>query len=136
MTPKVLRILMLEDGHDDVDLIKRALQKGDILFEARIVDSREAFLREMEKFSPDVILSDHSLPQFNSIEALRICQDEALKIPFILVTGSVSDQFADQLLKSGASGYVLKSNLEKLPNLILNALKNKISEKKTPLLSN
>lgn len=122
MTRKTLRILMLEDGQDDVGLIKRALQKGDILFEARVVDSRAKFVQEIAEFSPDIILSDHSLPQFDSIEALRICQN--LKIPFILATGSVSDQFADQLLQKGASGYLLKSNLEKLPILILNALKN------------
>jgi CheY-like chemotaxis protein len=127
-----LRILMLEDGQDDAGLIKRALEKGSILFEARIVDSREMFLQQLKDFSPDIILSDHSLPQFNSIEALQICRDEGFKIPFILVTGTVSDQFATQLLKMGASGYVLKSDLEKLPSFILSIINNQgLTEKNT-----
>lgn len=120
----MFRILMLEDGQDDAGLILRALQRGGIVFDARVVDCRENFLQQIKDFSPDIILSDHSLPQFNSIEALQICRDGGFKIPFILVTGTVSDQFASQLLKMGASGYVLKSDLEKLPHFILDTIKN------------
>lgn len=122
MVSGMLKILIVEDGMDDVELIKRALQKGGVLFEVRVVDCSEKFLYTLREFAPNVILSDHSLPQFNSIEALRICQSERLKIPFILVTGSVSDQFADKLVEIGASGYLLKSNLERLPNLIFKVL--------------
>lgn len=124
MTQKVLKILLLEDGQDDVVLIIRALRKSGVVFEARVTDCREGFLQEVTEFSPDIILSDHSLPQFNSIEALRICKDKGLQIPFVLVTGSVPVPFASRLLKTGISGYVLKSDLEKLPSFIFSLCKN------------
>jgi DNA-binding NtrC family response regulator len=122
MKNRSLKILMVEEEQDDVNLIKRALQKGGILFEARVVDGEEKFRAELREFRPDVILSDHSLPGFNSIEALKICQNEGLNTPFILVTGSVSEEFANISLKAGAAGYVFKSDLIKLPDVISRSL--------------
>ena len=122
MSQKVLKILMLEDGKDDVGLIERILKKANVLFETRVVDQEEDFRKEINEFHPDLILSDHSLPQFNSLEALKICRNLGLKTPFILVTGTVSDEFATKCLNAGAADYVLKSNLEKLPAAISSAL--------------
>jgi len=124
MTKGVLKILMLEDEPDDVGLINRALQRGNISFEARVVDCKTNFLQEIMRFPPDVILADHSLPETNSIEALIMCQAVGLNVPFFLVTGTVPDLFAKEFLKTGAAGYVLKSNLDELPPLILQALKD------------
>lgn len=90
MTHKALKILMLEDVADDVGLIDRALRKENNLFEGYCVDTTETFLDGINKFHPDVLLSDHSLPQFNSVDALKICQNSGLRFPFILVTGTVS----------------------------------------------
>ncbi|MFZ6008875.1 MAG: sensor histidine kinase, partial [Bacteroidota bacterium] len=122
---KELRILMLEDLPDDVGLIERALRKQGILFTGRRVDTREEFTDALEVFQPDVILSDHALPQFNSFEALKICRKQAMNTPFILVTGTVSEEFAVSCLKQGADDYVLKSNLVRLPSAIQNALKQR-----------
>jgi len=94
------------------------------------VDSQEMFIRGLHEFKPDVILSDHSLPQFNSMEALKICRAQGLTIPFILVTGTMSEEFAVNCLKLGVDDYVLKSNLKRLPAAILNALK--VVKKKLP----
>jgi len=68
------------------------------------------------------------LPQFNSDEALHIYRESGLKIPFILVTGAVSDEFAVNSLKQGADDYVLKSNLTRLPAAIVNAVKQREAE--------
>ena len=87
------------------------IQKEKILFKRVRVDTREEFVQALDIFKPDVILSDHSLPQFNSIEALKICQSKKIDVPFILVTGAVSEEFAVNGLKRGADDYVLKSNL-------------------------
>src|SRR6185312_11774605 len=65
--------------------------------------------------NPDVILSDHSLPQFNSLAALKIAKSKLPNVPFILVTGSVSEEFAVTCMKSGADDYILKDNLTRLP---------------------
>lgn len=118
-----LRILMLEDQEDDAGLIDRALLKERIHFIRKRVDTREEFIRSLDDFKPDIILSDHALPQFNSIDALKVCMSRKLDIPFILVTGAVSEEFAVNCLKRGADDYVLKSNLSRLPLAIRYALR-------------
>ena len=125
---KELRILMLEDLEEDAGLVDRALQKEKIVFTRIRVDTQEEFTNALENFKPDVILSDHSLPQFNSIEALKICQERKLNLPFILVTGAVSEEFAVNCLKKGADDYVLKSNLSRLPLAIRYALRHRRHE--------
>jgi signal transduction histidine kinase len=127
---KELKILMLEDLQDDVGLIERTLRKEGMNFSARRVDSQDEFSESLVSFQPDVILSDHALPQFNSLEALKICREKAANIPFILVTGTVSEEFAVSCLKQGADDYVLKSNMVRLPSAIKNALKQRHHESK------
>lgn len=125
-----LKILMLEDLQDDVGLIERTLRKQGILFVTERVDTQDQFVDALKSFHPDVILSDHALPQFNSLEALKICQKMGLNVPFILVTGTVSEEFAVSCLKQGADDYVLKSNLVRLPSAIQNALRQRLHESK------
>lgn len=129
MTKGTLKILSLEDLEEDFFLITHALKKSGMDFIAKRVDSKEEFSNALDQFGADVILCDHSLPQFNSNEALRIFYQRKLQIPFILVTGAVSEEFAVSSLKHGADDYVLKSNLARLPNVIDNALKQKASER-------
>ena len=71
---KALRILMLEDTPDDALLIKMILKRSGVGFESLVVDNREDFRRQISEYNPDIILSDHQLPQFNSSEALEICR--------------------------------------------------------------
>ena len=125
-----LKILMLEDLQDDVGLIERTLRKQGISFVTERVDTQDQFVDALKSFRPDVILSDHALPQFNSLEALKICQKMGLNVPFILVTGTVSEEFAVSCLKHGADDYVLKSNLVRLPSAIQNALRQRLHENK------
>jgi signal transduction histidine kinase len=125
---KEMKILMLEDYQEDVGLIEYALRKDGLVFESRRVDARDEFIEALSSFKPDVILSDHALPQFNSLEALRICQKADLDVPFILVTGTVSEEFAVSCLKQGADDYVLKSNLTRLPSAIHNSVRQKSIE--------
>ena len=124
----MLKILCMEDDDIDFEIINMTLEKGGMEIETKRVDSREKFLDGLTTFRPDVILSDHSLPQFNSIEALRLCRSTKSHIPFILVTGAVSDEFAVNCIKEGADDYVLKSNLNRLASAIKSALKHKETE--------
>jgi signal transduction histidine kinase len=126
---KDLKVLVLEDMEEDLELIKRALTKAGLSVQTRRVDTKEEFLHALSEFEADVILSDHALPQFNSAEALKLCRKHGLKIPFILVTGAVSEEFAVNSIKQGADNYVLKSNLTRLPSAINNALKQREDEK-------
>jgi signal transduction histidine kinase len=123
-----LKILILEDMEEDVELIKRTLRKAGLQFQTMQVDSRDGFVDALQHYHADVILSDHSLPQFDSVDALQLCKNMKCDAPFILVTGAVSEEFAVSCLKQGADDYVLKSNLARLPNAIHNALRQKEAE--------
>ncbi len=122
---KTLRILMLEDNPDDTFLIERELKKAKLTFIANRVETRETFQLALHDFNPDVVLSDHSLPTFNSTEAFRICLKERSQVPFILVTGAVSDEFAISCLQHGVDDYILKSNLSRLPAAIHRSIKQR-----------
>src|ERR1041385_2749589 len=106
---------MLEDSEDDMALIHRALRKDNLVFVNERVDTRDEFTEAIHRFQPDVVLSDHGLPGFNSREALSISLREIPSTPFILVTGTVSDEYAVSCLRDGADDYILKSNLVRLP---------------------
>ncbi len=126
---KVLKILMLEDIEEDAVLIERVLEKEHFKFTRLRVDTRESFINALKEFTPDVILSDHSLPQFNSVDALVICKQSEIVVPFILVTGAVSEEFAVNCLKRGADDYILKSNLSRLPMAIHHAIRQHENER-------
>lgn len=125
---KNLKILVLEDMEDDLELIEYILGEANLKFTTKRVENREQFVTALKKDRVDVILSDHALPQFNSDEALSLYRESGLKIPFILVTGAVSDEFAVNSLKQGADDYVLKSNLTRLPAAIVNAVRQREAE--------
>ena len=116
------RILILEDTATDAELVERELRKAKVLFSSKRVDTKEAFLREIEEFAPDIILSDFSLPQFNGLEALRLLRERETGTPFILVTGSLTEEVAVECMKEGATDYILKTSLKRLPSAVLNAL--------------
>lgn len=117
-----LKILHLEDTLADAKLVLRALKKGLIDFELLLVDDKQGFQNALSEYIPDIILSDHSLPSFNSYEALSIFQQTKLKIPFILITATISEDFAVDIIKRGADDYILKDRLERLPSALMNVL--------------
>lgn len=126
---KTLKILHVEDNEADAGLVMRALKNGGLDFIIQVVETRLDFEAALNQFHPDVILSDHSLPQFNSMEALEIYKTKNKPVPFILITGSVSEEFAVKSIKEGADDYILKSSLIRLPDAIRHALKTKKVER-------
>lgn len=123
-----LKILHLEDLPADAEMVDRVLRKAKLWFEKKVVIDRPDFLKALRDFQPDIILSDHSLPAFNSLEALKITREEGLHAPFILVTATVSEEYAVNVIKEGASDYILKDRLERLPNAVQNALDRRRTE--------
>ena len=117
-----LCLLMLEDNELDADLIKRFLERSGMGFTALLATGKKEFITAITEKTFDVVLADNSLPQFNSIEALRILQEKGLDIPFILVTGTVSEEFAAEIIRLGADDYILKNNLTRLPSAINRAI--------------
>jgi PAS domain S-box-containing protein len=120
-----LRILILEDVPTDAELVERELRKADIAFTSRCVDTREGLLKELEDFSPDIILSDYSMPQFTGMEALEIVKELYPEIPFIIVTGSLNEETAVECMKAGADDYLIKENLTRLGRAVHGAMEMK-----------
>ncbi|MEO6489709.1 MAG: PAS domain S-box protein [Ferruginibacter sp.] len=124
-----LKILMLEDSSDDAELVQRLLLKESPHFHFRVAMSKELFLQELDNFQPDLILADNSMPDFSSADALKIVRERNLLTPFILITGTVSEEFAAKIIKLGADDYFLKDRLTRLPVAIDAALKQRRLEK-------
>lgn len=120
-----LKILLLEDNADDAEIVQRLLKKTNPHWEFCLAMNKEAYLLALDQFHPDIILSDNSLPQFNAAEALRLTHQRSIPIPFILVTGTVSDEFAANIIKAGADDYILKDRLTRLPVAIDAAIKKR-----------
>ena len=123
-----MKILIVEDSPADAVLIKDELERGKIDFDSVVVDDKAAYEKALLEFRPDVILSDHHMPRFDSMEALSISHRKDPHLPFILVTGAVSEEFAVESLKAGADDYVLKSSLQRLPQAITRALEKRKAE--------
>jgi DNA-binding NtrC family response regulator len=123
MITTTLKILIVEDNQSDADLIQRELKKNGLSFFAEIVETKESFEDILEKFTPDIILSDYSLPAFDGLSAFYISQSNSPDTPFIIVSGTLGDEKAVELIKTGVTDYVLKDKLFSLTPKITRALK-------------
>lgn len=119
----IIKILHLEDEPSDVLLISQALKRRNLETQIVVANSKEKYLLALDYFEPDIILADHSLPSFNSFEALELLEKMEKSIPVILVTATMKDEFAVEIIKKGAKDYILKDRLERLPSAIENALR-------------
>ncbi|HHT18610.1 MAG: histidine kinase dimerization/phosphoacceptor domain -containing protein [Euryarchaeota archaeon] len=120
---EIIRVLILEDVPLDAELIIRELKKEGFEFESHLVERKEDYIREVQEWQPHIILADHSLPQFDGVTALHIAQEKSPHTPFIFVSGKIGEEFAVEMLKKGATDYVLKHNLSKLGYAVQRALK-------------
>ena len=126
-----LNLLVLEDSPADAELMIETLREAGFDPNYRLVDSKEAYLRELTQ-PPDFILSDFSMPQFTAQDALRLMKQQGLDLPFIIVSGCMGEDMAVECMKAGAADYLLKDRLARLGHAVTQALKRKklIEEKR------
>jgi PAS domain S-box-containing protein len=124
-----IRILHLEDSRFDADIAEREMRTSKIPYELLWVTNKQDFGTALEEFRPDIILSDHSLPSFSSVQALKMVREHGVQVPFILITGTVSEEFAVDMIHKGVSDYLLKDRMQRLPTAIINALNKFKAEK-------
>lgn len=113
MTTK-LKILFIEDREDDMLLVLRALSKGGYRVSHKRVQEEEGVRSLLSSESWDLVIADFSMPGFTGSDALEIFKEYNLDIPFILVSGSVGEEFAVQMMKNGANDYVMKDKLARI----------------------
>jgi diguanylate cyclase (GGDEF)-like protein/PAS domain S-box-containing protein len=126
--PNPLRLLLIEDVPTDAELICHELRKAKIDFSWQRVETKDDFITGLSNFAPDAILADYHLPLFSAMEALRILKQLEIDLPFILVTGSQSEEVAVECMREGADDYILKISLKRLPSALLNVLRKKETE--------
>ena len=119
---KSIRILILEDNQSDADLIERELRKAKIDFIAKRTETRTGFLREISYFKPDIVLSDYSMAGFTAKDAIELLKQFAPSVPLIVVSGSIDDQKAVDIVHSGATNYVTKGHLFRIVPAVIDAL--------------
>jgi diguanylate cyclase (GGDEF)-like protein/PAS domain S-box-containing protein len=117
-----VRILQVEDVATDAQLAMREFKRAGLNCESRCVETEPDFRRELVDFKPDVVLSDFSMPRFSGMQALSIAAGEFPDIPFIFVSGTLGEEYAVRALKNGATDYVLKTNLIRLPAAVERAI--------------
>lgn len=135
-----LKILILEDNQSDADLLLRELKKSGLSFIYEIVQTRETFELALQNFKYDIILSDYSLPSFDGVSAFNIKQKIVPEIPFIIISGTLGEENAVELIKHGVTDCTQKDKLFTISQKIIRALKEakekaekKIAEEKIKL---
>src|SRR5690348_5714165 len=111
---RLLRVLFVEDSLADAFLLERALTRGGFRVICDRVDTAGGMSRALEERQWDLVLCDHSMPQFNSPDALEILKQKKLDIPFIIVSGHIEEEMAISAMDSGAHDYIMKDRLARL----------------------
>ncbi|MGC2167042.1 MAG: HD domain-containing phosphohydrolase [Gallionella sp.] len=119
-----LKILSLEDMPSDAELQRATLLRDGLEFDWACVDNKSDFERRLAEFVPDIILADYNLPAYDGGAALAYAQTNFPLIPMIIVTGTLGEIKAVQLMKGGAADYILKDRLARLPEAVRNAVAN------------
>jgi len=118
-----LKILMVEDSAQDAEIAFRELKRAGLEFEFRRVETEKDLRRECDDFVPDIVLSDFAMPHFDGLSALRVVRGMRPDLPFIFVSGTIGEETAIESLRGGATDYVLKTNLSRLPSAVRRAVK-------------
>ena len=112
--PQALRVLLVEDSENDALLLEIELQRAGYDPVCQRVETREALSAALVSEPWDLVIADYVLPRFNGLEALAQVKAKGLDLPFIIVSGHITDNTAVAAMKAGAHDYVMKDNLARL----------------------
>ena len=121
--PVSVRILLLEDSDLDAELVGEFIARADLPHTVTRTVSRDEFLAAINPPCHDLILADYVLPSFDGLSALALAREHCPEIPFVFVSGTLGEDVAVEALKHGATDYVTKHRLDRLPLTIVRALK-------------
>ena len=109
-----LRLLLIEDSEDDAQLLVHELKRAgyDVRYER--VDTEATLTAALTRQTWDLAIGDYSMPQFSGMAALRLIQERGLDLPFISVSGTITEEMAVAAMRAGAKDYVTKGHLQRL----------------------
>ncbi|MBI5404259.1 MAG: PAS domain S-box protein [Ignavibacteriae bacterium] len=128
-----IKILFIEDNEDDFSLMMREFKKAPFEIDYTLIDNAINLETELNK-EWDIIISDYALPGFNGYEALKICNKRGIEVPFIVVSGTVGEDIAVDMMKSGAKDYIMKKNLARLVPAVQRELKDAENRRKSKFI--
>jgi signal transduction histidine kinase len=117
-----LRILLLEDSDLDAELLSVVLDDARIAYAIDRVMTRQAFAAAAARRDHAIILADYVLPTFDGLSALALAREICPAVPFVFVSGTLGEDVAVEALKNGATDYVTKHRLDRLPRVVMRAL--------------
>ncbi|MEO8172373.1 MAG: PAS domain S-box protein [Sediminibacterium sp.] len=113
-----LKILLLEDDPEDVDIIRHIVEASIPGIEYYFASTRHTYMDVLSRIQPDCILADNSVTGMNAATALATAREQLPDVPFIMVTGAVPETYAIDMIKAGADDYIIKDRLQRLPAAI------------------
>ena len=135
MQAAAIRLLVIEDNPLDAELEVREIRRGGLQVDHRRADTEHACREQIATFKPDVIVSDFAMPSYDGMAALALARKMCPDVPFIFVSGTLGEDYAIRALKNGATDYVLKTNLLRLPPAIDRALADAAQRRRLDRLS-
>ena len=133
---KTIKILHLEDNHNDSLLVQTVFKKSNINFEYFFADNEEDFIAFLQNQKIDLILSDYQLPDYSGSVALLYAKTNCPEIPFVFLSGTMGEDAAIESLVNGATDYVLKSNMERLLSAVQKAIQWSKDQQSKKLVEN
>ncbi|PNE20235.1 PAS/PAC sensor protein [Mesotoga sp. Brook.08.YT.4.2.5.1] len=128
----VVSILFVEDLVSDAELAKLEITRGladwDLSLRFLTTDNWEGFLDAIGTFKPTLIVSDFMMPGFSGMEVIELTLQHAPNIPVIILTGSINEETAVECMKAGATDYVIKEHISRLPFAVKDAIRRKKEE--------
>jgi diguanylate cyclase (GGDEF)-like protein/PAS domain S-box-containing protein len=118
---KQLRVLHVEDNDLDADLLARAFRESGRDVAWTRVETEADYLAALDA-APDIVVSDYALPRFSGLRALELLRARSRDVPFILVSGTIGEERAAQIIRLGADDYLLKDRLARLPGAVEKAV--------------
>lgn len=111
---KPLRVLIVEDSDDDAQLLLRELRRSGFDPTAAQVDTPQGMMTALDRQGWDIVICDYAMPNFSAPAALTLLKEMGIDLPFIIVSGSIGEEIAVEMMKAGAHDYMMKGNLNRL----------------------
>ena len=122
--PIPLKVLIAEDSPDDAELILLHLSNHGFVPISKRVATSEDMRAALAEGEWDIVLSDHTMPDFGALMALNLCREVDPEIPFIVISGTIGEDVAVAIMRAGANDYLLKDNIKRLGPIIERELRD------------
>ena len=130
---KPLRALIVEDSENDAVFLVRTLRGAGYALTFERVQTAPAMRAALESRGWDIVFSDHDMPGFSSQGALKTLRDTGMDLPFIIVSGSIADETAVEVMRMGAHDYLMKGKLARLVPVVERELKEAVNRRERRL---